>query len=184
MEPKDAHPPTSLLKAEAAAEAPEAKHAERVMQEVVNAPSAEKRKLAIDQKILIGEVQLLLAEKRTSFALLRTGVTVSLVPLSMWTVLLATSRLWNIFEVLWVLVPLMVVAVGLFILGISLVLHALSHLRHTDRVMTGLRQSDTMLESLMMRHEHHVRKRFVRLSGATVSQVRRRVADRGRGRGH
>lgn len=130
---------------------PESAHAEEVVEKVTHATLAEKRSLAIDHKLVMGEVQLLLAEKRTSYALLRTGVTVSLVPLSLWTVLVATSRLYNPFHVLWFLVPVLVVAGALFLLGVHLVVHAIAHLRHVDRVMLGLRQKDTLLEDLLFR---------------------------------
>lgn len=147
----------------------EAVKAEAVVKEVVAANPTEKRKLAVDHKIVLGEVQLMLAEKRTAFALLRTGVTVSLVPLSLWTVLVATSKLYNPFQVLWLLVPLMTVAAMLFGLGIWLVVHALQHLRHVDRVLDGLRSHDTLLEDLLYKEpqmRHHVArlKRVTRVS--------------------
>lgn len=128
---------------------PEAAHAEAVVDEVAHASIQQKRSLAIDHKLVMSEVQLLLAEKRTAFALLRTGVSVSLVPLSIWTVLVATSRLYNPFQVMWLLVPVMLVALALFILGCWLVMHALRHLRHVDNVMMGLRKKDTLLEDLL-----------------------------------
>ena len=128
---------------------PETAKAEAVVEKVSHATLAEKRSLAIDHKLVMSEVQLLLAEKRTSFALLRTGVSVAVVPLSIWTVLVATSPLWNPFEILWLLVPTMSVALGLFGLGIYLLVHALGHLRHVDRVMQGLKQKDTLLEDLL-----------------------------------
>lgn len=130
---------------------PEAAHAEKVVSEVTKASPEEKKAIAIDHKLIMSEVQLLLAEKRTAFALLRTGVTVSLVPLSLWTVLVATSRLYNVFDVMWLLVPLMLVAAALFALGLYLISHALAHMRHIENVMMGLRQSDTLLESLLFR---------------------------------
>ena len=122
---------------------------EKVVREVANATPEEKQAIAIDQKLLMSEVQILLAEKRTAFALLRTGVTVAMVPLSLWTFLVATSRLYNVFDVMGVLLPIMVVAVGLFFLGSYLILHALRQMRHTEQVMLGLRKSDTLLEDLL-----------------------------------
>lgn len=141
--------------------------AEAVVQEVKHAPKAEKRRLAIDQRLLMTEVQLLLADKRTAFALLRTGVTVSLVPLSLWTFLIGTSKLWNPFDVMWILVPFALVTSLLFALGIYLVSHALAHVRHTEAVLTGLRSSDTMLEELMMAEGrgHQLLGRFTRVRG-------------------
>lgn len=144
-------PPPDAPTGKLAPQPPETKRAERVAKEVVQAPVVEKKTLRIDQKLLMSEVQLLLAEKRTSYALLRTGVSVSLVPLSMWTVLVATSKLWNVFEVIWFFVPLMILAVALLGLGVFLILHALSHLRHIEHTMTGLRKSDTLLEDLLYR---------------------------------
>lgn len=131
--------------------APEAK-VEAVVQELAATPQADKRKLAVDQKLLLSEVQMLLAEKRTAFALLRTGVTVAMLPLSLLTVLVATSRLWNLFEVLWVLVPLGILGAVLFFLGMYLIWHAMENWRYTERVLAGLKKTDTLLEELMF-HE-------------------------------
>jgi hypothetical protein len=153
---------------------PEAQHAAEVVEHVKEAPAEAKQAIAIDQKLLMSEVQMLLAEKRTAYALLRTGVTVSLVPLSIWTVLVATSRLYNVFDILWLLVPVMVLAVGLFLLGMWLVYHALAHVRHIENVMLGLRKSDTMLETLLFREagfrylpSFRVLRRFRRTKGAS-----------------
>jgi uncharacterized membrane protein YidH (DUF202 family) len=148
---------------------PEAAMADAVVEEVTRTSMPEKRKLAVDHRMVINEVQLMLAEKRTSFALLRTGVSVALVPLSLWTVLVATSRLWNPFAVLWLLVPVMVVAMGLFLLGLYLIVHALRHLRHVERVLMGLRQRDTLLEGLLYkevgRHRLTKLRRLARRGG-------------------
>lgn len=134
-----------------APEARETKRAAAVAKEVVAAPTVEKKQLRIDQKLLMSEVQLLLAEKRTSYALLRTGVTVSLIPVSIWTLLISTSKLYDVFDVLWLLAPVMVIASLLFLLGAGLVTRALLELRHIDRTMDGLKRSDTLLETLMYR---------------------------------
>ena len=129
---------------------PPGDRAQGVVEEVAAVASpAEKHALAIDQKLIMTEVQLLLAEKRTAYALLRTGVTVSVEPLSLWTVLITTSRLWSLFDVLWLLIPVVAVLVVLFALGIYLIVHALRHIRHTDEIISGLRKTDTMLEALL-----------------------------------
>jgi hypothetical protein len=122
------------------------------VEEMVDAPPKVKKELKLDQSLLMSEVQLILAEKRTYYALLRTGVSVGLVPLSLWTVLVATSKLWDPFRVLWLLAPVMLVALALFGLGIYLVQHALRHLRHADVTLAALRSSNTMLESLLYKH--------------------------------
>lgn len=126
--------------------------AQAAVADLVKTPTSEKRSMRVDQQLLMSEVQLLLAEKRTTFALMRTGITVALLPLSIWTVLVATSRLWNVWEVLWLLIPLVAVAGALFLLGCYLIVHAMHNLAHTDRVLLGLRRSDTLLEDLLVSH--------------------------------
>lgn len=139
--------PAAITKKEAEIQA-----AEAVVDELALAPQAEKRQMAVDHRLVMQEVQLLLAEKRTSYALLRTGITVSLVPLSLWTVLLATSQFWNALDALWFVIPFAVGSALLFLLGVYLVSHALLHIAHTEHVIAGLRRSDTLLEDMLLRH--------------------------------
>ena len=126
-----------------------------VVEEIHQAPKQVKKEIRLDQTLIISEVQLLLADKRTAYALMRTGVTVSLIPLSIWTVLLATSKLWDPFSALWLLLPLVIVGLGLFSLGVYLIVHALLHIAHIERTLGVLRQSATFLEQIMYRHRWH-----------------------------
>ena len=152
MEPAIGPPPApDAPTGKLAAVPPETKHAEAVAKQVARTTVAEKKALRIDQKLLMSEVQLLLAEKRTCYALLRTGVSVSLIPASVCTLLISTSGLWNMFDVLWLLVPVLIVSGILLLLGAWLVLHALASLQHIERTLEGLRKSDTLLEDLMYR---------------------------------
>jgi uncharacterized membrane protein YkgB len=50
--------------------------------------------------IVINEVQLVLAEKRTSLAAMRTGIAVFALPLSVLSVLVATSKYYDIIRTL------------------------------------------------------------------------------------
>ncbi len=68
--------------------------------------------------LTFNEVQLLLAEKRTALSTLRTGIAVFAFPLSVLSVLIATSRMYEIREVLHWLVPLLILNLGLIALGI------------------------------------------------------------------
>jgi uncharacterized membrane protein YidH (DUF202 family) len=131
---------------------PEAQKAAAAVHDLVDATSAEKRAMSVDHRLVMSEVQLLLAEKRTSFALLRTGVTVMVLPLSVASVLVATSALWSIWDVWWIVVPLAVIAGALLALGGYLIVRAFQHFAHTDRVLSGLRASDTLLEDLLIEH--------------------------------
>jgi uncharacterized membrane protein YidH (DUF202 family) len=83
--------------------------------------------------IIFGEVQLLLAEKRTALSSLRTGIAVFALPLSVLSVLIATSRYYNLGTVLPLLVSLLLLNLGLIVLGSWLVYHSIHRIHHYDR---------------------------------------------------
>jgi hypothetical protein len=83
--------------------------------------------------LILGEIQVLLSEKRTALSSMRTGIAVFALPLSVLSVLIATSRNYNIAHVLPLLVPLLFLNLGLVVLGTWLVLHSIGRLHHYDR---------------------------------------------------
>ena len=56
--------------------------------------------------VIFGEIQVLLAEKRTALASLRTGIAVFALPLSVLSALIATSRYYSMEKVMPLLLPL------------------------------------------------------------------------------
>ena len=92
--------------------------------------------------IVINEVQLLLAEKRTSLATLRTGITVFVLPLSVLGVLVATSEYYDLHKVLYLAIPLLAVCFGLLALGIYLVYRAVVKIHHYDRQIMELKKEN------------------------------------------
>ena len=89
--------------------------------------------------IVINEVQLLLAEKRTSLAVMRTGIAVLVLPMSVVSLLIATSKYYDIFNVLHFLIPLAIINIGLMILGIYLVVRATIKMNTYDRHIRQLK---------------------------------------------
>ena len=63
--------------------------------------------------VIFGEIQVLLAEKRTALASLRTGIAVFALPLSVLSALIATSRYYSMDKVIPLMVPLMLLNLGL-----------------------------------------------------------------------
>ena len=57
------------------------------------------------KKEIIDAISLLLAEKRTSLAVLRSGIAIFTLPLSVFTILIATSRFYNAMESLHLITP-------------------------------------------------------------------------------
>ena len=86
--------------------------------------------------LLLGEIQVLLSEKRTALSSMRTGIAVFALPLSVLSVLIATSRYYSIGKVM----PLLLLNLGLVVLGSWLVFHSIGRLHHYDRRIRELTQ--------------------------------------------
>ena len=89
--------------------------------------------------LIFGEIQVLLAEKRTSLAALRTGIAVFALPLSVLSVLIATSRYYSTGKVMPLLVPLLLLNLGLVVLGSWLIyrsIHRIHRFEHRIRELT------------------------------------------------
>jgi hypothetical protein len=90
--------------------------------------------------LIFGEIQVVLAEKRTALASLRTGIAVFALPLSVLSVLIATSRYYNMAAVLPLLLPLLVLNLGLVVLGSWLIYHSMHRIHRYDRLIRELTQ--------------------------------------------
>src|SRR5882672_10361504 len=95
------------------------------------------------ETLTFNEVQLLLAEKRTALSTLRTGIAIFAFPLSVLSVLIATSRSYEPHEVLHWLVPLLVINAGLVALGVYLIVVAIRRIRHYDRLIDKFKRKYT-----------------------------------------
>ncbi len=100
-------------------------------------------------KHIINEIQLVLSEKRTALSVLRTGIAIFALPLSVLTVLVATSRYYNIFEILGLFVPLLVICVGLAIFGVVMMIRSTRNIRRYDRMVDSLLSQSGYLKSLL-----------------------------------
>ena len=89
---------------------------------------------------ILGEIQVLLAEKRTALASLRTGIAIFALPLSVLSVLIATSKYYSIGKVMPLLVPLLLLNLGLVVLGAWLIYRSIKHLRHYEHRIKELTQ--------------------------------------------
>ena len=99
--------------------------------------------------IIINEAQLILAEKRTSLAAMRTGITVFALPLSVLSLLIVTSKYYDVVHVIHFIVPLVILCLGLVALGSYLVIRAIIHIRHYDRLMKILKSKHSNIAELI-----------------------------------
>jgi uncharacterized membrane protein YidH (DUF202 family) len=81
---------------------------------------------------VFNEIQVLLAEKRTALASLRTGIAVFALPLSVLSALIATSRFYSMEKVMPLLAPLLLLNLGLVALGTWLVFRSIQRIHHYE----------------------------------------------------
>lgn len=94
---------------------------------------------------VFSEVQLLLAEKRTSLSTLRTGIAVFALPLSVLGLLVATSNYYHPRQAMGFLLPLLGLCALLVLLGAYLIIHALRHIRRHNRLIRQIKQDHSAI---------------------------------------
>jgi len=99
--------------------------------------------------VIFSEIQLILAEKRTALSGLRTGIAIFALPLSVLSVLIATSRLYDMFHVMHFLVPLILLNAGLIGLAVYLIVHSIHRIRHYDCLIIELKRKHSTLSELI-----------------------------------
>jgi uncharacterized membrane protein YkgB len=93
-----------------------------------------------NESIILNEIQLILAEKRTSLSTMRTGIAVFVLPLSVLSVLIATSKYYNVLNVIHLIIPLLAICGVLVFLGSYLIIRAVIRMRHHDNLITQLKR--------------------------------------------
>jgi uncharacterized membrane protein YkgB len=99
----------------------------------------------IPAAIVINEVQLILAEKRTSLAAMRTGIAVFALPLSVVSVLIATSKYYDVIHVMHLLAPLLVICAALVFLGSYLIIRSLIRLHRHDQLILDIKRKHSRI---------------------------------------
>jgi len=100
----------------------------------------------------VSRIQLILAEKRTSLAVMRTGIGVFTLPLSVITVLIATSGQYDLLEAYHLLVPLLAICAGLVVLGIYLVHRSVLRIWRQDAIIKKIKREDPELAEFFRGH--------------------------------
>lgn len=99
--------------------------------------------------LIINEVQLILAEKRTSLASMRTGIAVLVLPLSVLSVLIATSKYYDLVHVLHWVVPLLAICGAMVVLGFYLIIRSVVRLHHHDRLIMDLKKKHSRIAEFL-----------------------------------
>ena len=107
------------------------------------------KKTADSETIIINEVQLLLAEKRTSLAAMRTGIAVYALPMTVISLLIATSKHYDIVYVMHLLVPLLILCAALVLLGSYLIIRSIMRLHRYDRHISAIKRKHSTIAELI-----------------------------------
>jgi hypothetical protein len=103
-----------------------------------------------DQRDMVfDEVNLLLSEKRTALSLLRTGIAIFTIPLSIGSVLIATSQLYRPQDILFLLVPVLAGCSLLVLIAVWLFVTSFIKLRHNEKRLVHLLQKNQFLRQLV-----------------------------------
>ena len=94
---------------------------------------------------IFSAAQLILAEKRTSLASVRTGMGVLALPLSVLGLLVTTSKYYDPVRVLPFLLPLLALCSALVVLGAFLIIRAIRQIHEHDRLIQLLKQEHRTL---------------------------------------
>lgn len=85
-------------------------------------------------------VSLLLAEKRTSLAILRTAIAIFTLPISVFTVLIATSEYYDVMASLHFIIPLLLICIMLVIFGAYLILRSFKKIKDVDHKIQEIKK--------------------------------------------
>ncbi len=107
--------------------------------------------------VVFNEVQLILAEKRTALAALRTGIAVFALPMSLLGLLITTSKYYVISDVLIFLIPLLILCGVLSVLGAYLIVRSLKRISRYDHIIVRLKRSHPILKDIIDETDFHIK---------------------------
>jgi uncharacterized membrane protein YidH (DUF202 family) len=101
------------------------------------------------REMVFDEVNLMLAEKRTALSLLRTDIAIFTIPLSIGSILIATSKLYNPEKIIFLMVPVLGGCTFLVAISLWLMIDAFVRLRNNDRRLDKIIEKNQFLKNLV-----------------------------------
>jgi hypothetical protein len=102
-----------------------------------------------ESSILFREVQLILAEKRTSLSVMRLGIAVLVLPLTVTSFLIVTSKYYNVLHVLHFLVPLIIFILILTTFGVYLVIKSILRMHRHDKLIHKIKMKSSLMSEFI-----------------------------------
>ncbi len=101
------------------------------------------------REMVFDEINLLLSEKRTALSILRTGIAIFSIPLSLGSVLIATSQLYKPEKIMFLLVPVLAGCTLLVLIALWLFVTAFVKLRHNEKRIDTIIEKNQFLRNLV-----------------------------------
>ena len=98
------------------------------------------------RKEILDAISLLLAEKRTSLAVLRSGIIIFTLPLSVFTILITTSKFYNYIESLHLIAQLIIICSVLIFIGMYFIYRSFNRIRSIDSSIEKLKKINSLYE--------------------------------------
>jgi len=94
---------------------------------------------------VFGEIQLILAEKRTSLAVMRTGISIIALPIAVLGILIATSKYYDVYKVLVFIILLSVILTVLFVIGAYFIVISVIKLHRYDKHINNIKINNNII---------------------------------------
>jgi|SRR3989344_1952697 len=104
----------------------------------------------ISEQLLLSELQVLLAEKRTYFAILRTGLAILTVPFTFMVFLIATASYHRIFEHVWLGASVITVVLGISASGAYLSYRASAKITKLNAHIRAAEKANKRIDDIMV----------------------------------
>ena len=102
------------------------------------------------EQLLLAEIQVLLAEKRTYFALLRTSIAIATVPFSAIVFLVATAEYHNIFNYPWISSVIVVLLLLVSANGLKLNFQSRSKINQIEKLIKTIEKENKRIAEIIV----------------------------------
>jgi archaellum biogenesis protein FlaJ (TadC family) len=102
------------------------------------------------EAILLNEIELLLAEKRTNFSLFRTGIAVATLPLTVIIFLIATNEYHKVFDNKFYLMLIVLILTLLALGGVFMAIKASRKIKKVDKAVLKIEKDNRRIKNIIV----------------------------------
>ncbi len=102
------------------------------------------------EQLLLAEIQVLLAEKRTYYAMLRSAIAISTLPLTVIAFLIATSHIHGLFDNLWLSTVVIIVLGAVSVIGISFIARSNRRIRKINSMVERIKRDNKRIAEIVL----------------------------------